>query len=107
MTKIDVAPGIDDADHRFAGPIGGVIAALAQPRAVAERAQVVDTEPAVAAQVLRTFTFCHTETVRSNRWVTQSTGWRRGRLFPTWRSHWRETCRNRPASPGPQCHRGP
>ena len=41
VAGVDVAPGIDDADHRLAGPVLAVIAELAQPRAVAERAQVV------------------------------------------------------------------
>ena len=53
VAGIDLAPGIDDADHRLAGPIVGVVADLAQPRAMAERAHVVDTEPAMTAQTLR------------------------------------------------------
>ena len=59
VTEIDVAPGIDDADHRLAGEIGIVVAALAEPRAVAKGAQVVNAEPAMAAQLLGTFTFAH------------------------------------------------
>src|SRR5262249_59851155 len=47
-------PGVDDADDRPARPIVGVVAELAQPRAVAERAQIVDAEPAMAAQIFRT-----------------------------------------------------
>jgi hypothetical protein len=38
MTRVDLAPRVDDADDRFAGPVGRVVAELAQPRAVAERA---------------------------------------------------------------------
>ena len=51
MAGVDIAPGIDDADHRLADPVGAVIAELAQPRAVAERAQIVLAEPAIAAQL--------------------------------------------------------
>ena len=67
VAGIDLAPGIDDADDRLAAPILGVIADLTQPRAVAERTQVIDAEPAVAAQVLRTLTSFHERGVRSNR----------------------------------------
>ena len=51
VARIDLAPGVDDADHRLALPIVGVVADLAQPRAVAERAHVGNAEPAVAAEV--------------------------------------------------------
>src|SRR5262249_55633234 len=54
VTRVDLAPGIDDADDRSAGPVIGIVAELAQPRAVAERAQIVDAEPAMAAQIFRT-----------------------------------------------------
>src|SRR5262249_6858286 len=56
VTGVDLAPGIDDADDGSAGPVGGVITELAQPRAVPERAQIVDAEPAVAAQIFGTLT---------------------------------------------------
>ena len=56
VARIDVAPGVDDADHRPAGPVGRVVADLAQARAVTERAQIADSEPAMAAQLFRTFT---------------------------------------------------
>src|SRR5262249_34559111 len=59
MAGVDVAPGVDDADHRLAGPVGLVEAHLAQARAVAERAQVVDAEPAMAAQVFELFAAGH------------------------------------------------
>src|SRR5262245_63160390 len=54
VTRVDLAPGVDDADDRPARPIVGVVAELAQPRAVSERAQIVDAEPAMAAQIFRT-----------------------------------------------------
>jgi len=56
VTGVDLAPGIDDADDGSAAPVGRVITELAQPRTVPERAQIVDAEPAVAAQVLGTLT---------------------------------------------------
>src|SRR6185295_10990497 len=59
VARIDVAPRVDDADHRPAGPVGRVVADLAQPRAMAERAQVADPEPAMAAQVFGAFAVCH------------------------------------------------
>ena len=55
MAGVDVAPGVDDADDRLAGPVRRVIAELPQPRAMPERAQVVDPEPAMAAQLLGAF----------------------------------------------------
>ena len=58
MAGVDLAPGIDDADHRLADPIGAVVAELAQPRAMAERAQIVLAEPAVAAQLFGRFSVC-------------------------------------------------
>ena len=57
MAGVDLAPGIDDADHRLADPIGAVIAELPQPRAMAERAQIVLAEPAIAAQLFGQFSF--------------------------------------------------
>ncbi len=38
VAGVDLAPGVDDADHRPAGPVLGVVAELAQPRTMAERA---------------------------------------------------------------------
>src|SRR5690606_11530728 len=52
VAGIDVAPGIDDGDHRIARIVGAVIAHLRGARAVAERTQVLDAVPAVAAQIL-------------------------------------------------------
>ena len=54
VAGVDLAPGIDDADHRPAGPVVGVVAELAQARAMAERAQIADAEPAMAAQIFGT-----------------------------------------------------
>jgi hypothetical protein len=59
VAEIDVAPGIDDGDHRLAAEIGIVKATLAQPRPMTECAQVADAEPAMAAQLFGTFTFAH------------------------------------------------
>jgi hypothetical protein len=50
VAGVDVGPGVEDADHRAAGPVLGGIAHLHQARAVAEGAQVVGREPAGAAQ---------------------------------------------------------
>ena len=55
VARVDLAPGVDDADHRPAGPVVAVVAELTQPRAMTERAQVADAEPAMAAQILRSF----------------------------------------------------
>ena len=63
VAEVDVAPGIDDADHRLAAKIGGIEAALAQARAMPEGAQVVDAEPAMAAQVFGTFTCVHSTAI--------------------------------------------
>ncbi len=68
VAGVDVAPGIDDADHRLADPIGAVVAELAQPRAMAERAQIVFAEPAIAAQFFGRFFLggCHARAVCAN-----------------------------------------
>src|SRR5215813_12840325 len=42
------------SDDRSAAPVGSIITELAQPRTVAERAQIVDAEPAVAAEIFGT-----------------------------------------------------
>ena len=55
MAGVEIAPGIDDADDRLAFPVGLVVAELPQPRAVTERTQIADTEPAVAAEIFRPF----------------------------------------------------
>jgi hypothetical protein len=55
VARIDLAPRVDDADHRLAGPILAVIAELLQARAMAEGAQRLGAEPAVAAELLGGF----------------------------------------------------
>ena len=64
VAGVDLAPGVEDADHRLAGPVGAVVAELPEPRAMAERAQIVAAEPAVAAQFLGRFFLvgCHAGT---------------------------------------------
>jgi F0F1-type ATP synthase membrane subunit c/vacuolar-type H+-ATPase subunit K len=56
VAEIDVAPGVDNAYHGLVAKIGGIEAALAQARAMPEGAQIVDAEPAMAAQIFGTFT---------------------------------------------------
>src|SRR6202040_666684 len=50
VASVDIAPGVDDTDDRVAAPVGAVKTELLQPRTVAERAQIVLAEPAVAAE---------------------------------------------------------
>ena len=69
VTGIDVAPGIDDADDGLLAPVIGVIAELAQPRAVAKGAKIADPEPAMAAEVFRTFSCRHFRVFVSQLWV--------------------------------------
>ena len=135
VARVDIAPGIDDADDRLAGPIGCVVAHAAHARAVSERAHVVDTEPTMAAQILGAFTDCHENIFALARSfprkresssalgprfrgderrmmgalsnVNRSTDWRRARPFPTWPSRRREIYRNRPACPPLECRRAP
>jgi hypothetical protein len=59
VAGVDLTPGIDDADNRFAHPIGAVITELAQPRAMSERAQIVAAEPAIGAQLVWRSCFAH------------------------------------------------
>ena len=100
VAGIDVAPGVDDADDRLAAPVGRVVARPAQPRAVTERTHVVDAEPAIAAQILRTFAVGHGPYVGRRERFSQSTDRRRGPPFPTWRFRRPGACRNPPAEPG-------
>src|SRR4051812_47825416 len=51
VAGVRIRPGVDDADHRLAGVVAAVVAHLRGARAMAERAQVVHPEPAVAAQL--------------------------------------------------------
>ena len=59
VARIDVGPGVDDRDDRLAHEVGVVVAHLAQPRAMAEGAQIAGAEPAMAAQVFGRFAFSH------------------------------------------------
>ncbi len=70
VTGVDLAPGIEDADDRLAAPVVGIVAELLEARAVAERAHVVNAEPAMAAQMFGPFSARH-------RWKL------RRRLLPT------------------------
>ena len=56
VTGVDLAPGVDDGDDRPPAPIVGIVAELTQPRTMTERAQIVDAEPTMAAQVFGTLT---------------------------------------------------
>ena len=58
MAGVDLAPSVDDADHRFAGDIFAAVADLLQPRPVGETGRAFGNEPALAAQVFR-FAFRH------------------------------------------------
>ena len=80
VARIDLAPGVDDADHRLAGPILAVIAELLQARAMAEGAQRFGAEPAVAAELLGGFL-----------WVAHSRT-----LLPSARINWRPQRQCRP-----------
>ena len=53
VARVRVAPGVEDRDDRLAGEVVGAEARLLRARAMAERAQIVRAEPAVAAQVVR------------------------------------------------------
>src|SRR5690606_3663614 len=55
MAGVDVAPGVDDGDDRLAGIVGAVIPHLRGARPVAERTQVFDPIPAMAAQIFGAF----------------------------------------------------
>ena len=52
VTTREVAPGVDDRDHRPARELVELVAELFHPRAMAEAAQGVGPEPAPAPQVL-------------------------------------------------------
>ena len=51
VAGVDVAPGVDDRDHRLACIIGAVVAHLRRARAMAEGAQIVHPVPAMTAKV--------------------------------------------------------
>src|SRR5690349_5456252 len=52
MAGADVAPGVEDGDHRLALPVGVVVADLHGARSVPEGAQVVGREPARRAELV-------------------------------------------------------
>src|SRR3974377_2107010 len=66
MAKINVAPGVDDTDHRLVGEVAGVKATLTQSCAMSERGQIGGAEPAAAAQSLRAFAAGHERNMRSS-----------------------------------------
>jgi hypothetical protein len=51
VAGVDVAPGVDDSDHRLAPVILGGVTHLPGARAVAKRTQVPHPIPAVATQL--------------------------------------------------------
>ena len=53
VARVGVAPGVEDGDDRLAGDVFGAEAGLLGARAMAERAEVVLAEPAMAAQIGR------------------------------------------------------
>jgi hypothetical protein len=53
VARVDVAPRVDDRDHRLADVIRARVAHLRRARTVPERTQVVDAVPAMAAQLFR------------------------------------------------------
>ena len=55
VALIDLAPGVDDRDHRLAGVVLAAVAHLQGARAVTEGAQILGTVPAMAAQLFRGF----------------------------------------------------
>jgi hypothetical protein len=50
VAGIDVAPGVDDGDHRLARVVAAVKAHLRGARAVAEGAEILDAIPAMASE---------------------------------------------------------
>src|SRR4051794_32493462 len=52
VAVVQVRPGVEDRDDRFAGVVLSAVAHLLQARAMAERTQIVGSDPAVAAQLL-------------------------------------------------------
>src|SRR5262245_28159320 len=81
VARVDVAPGVDDRDHRLAGVVRPRIAHLRSARPVAERAQVVDAVPAVAAQFLGFLAgFGHFADSSFDGRATVLTGWARPRF---------------------------
>src|SRR5437867_9966964 len=59
MTGVDIAPGVDDRDDRFAEVIGARVAHLRGARMMAERAHVIDAKPAMRAELFGLFALGH------------------------------------------------
>jgi len=51
MARVDLAPGIEDRDHRLAHPVLRPQPHLSQPRALAKGAQIIRAKPAEAAEL--------------------------------------------------------
>src|SRR6185437_16656257 len=56
LAGIQIAPGVEDADDRLAGPILLVIAHLLHARAMAKRTEIIRPQPSQAAELLRFLT---------------------------------------------------
>ncbi len=69
VAGVEIAPRVEDRDHRLARVLAAVESHLRRARPMAERAQVLDAEPPVAAQVLR-FLLAHAPLLvdRFGRW---------------------------------------
>lgn len=59
MALVDIAPGINDANHRPAMPVFLVITHLPHTGPVPECAKVLHAEPSVRSEFFRLFTLCH------------------------------------------------
>ncbi|MEY9772781.1 hypothetical protein ABIA14_005122 [Sinorhizobium fredii] len=59
MARVDVAPGIDNRDHRLGGDFLLVVAHLVETGAMPEGAQVLGAEPAEAPKIFWTLAFAH------------------------------------------------
>ena len=58
VAGVDIAPGVDDGNHRLARIVAAVVAHLRGTRAMPKRPQILHPVPPVAAQFLRFFS-CH------------------------------------------------
>src|SRR5204863_4427528 len=67
VARVGVAPRVQDRDDRPAGDVLGAEAGLLRARAVAERSQIVRTEPAIASKVLGLPAAAHASRSRSAR----------------------------------------
>src|SRR5207247_10639883 len=67
VARVVVAPRVQDRDDRPAGDVLGAEAGLLRARAVAERSQIVRTEPAIASKVLGLPAAAHASRSRTAR----------------------------------------